>query len=297
MLKFKVESLDEVEEKYRDLYEKKTVKGKDGKTPEDWYFLKVEGAIAPEVLATEKKKVADFRMNNTKLAKRLTQVVETIGVEHEEGIENLTDDDLVEKITEKLKEKGGEGGAKSAEEIAKLVDAKVGTFRSQMDAQVKKLTKERDEALAGATSAQKNFERVSLETNVLGEASKRGLKPTAHADIMNRARGVFKMVDGKLVAYDSDGETQLYGADGATGLTIEEWIESQASKDAIHLFEGNSGGGAPGGSGGAGRNGVQRGPNPWKKESFNVTRQMEQIRKDPVAARRLAEEANVKPTW
>lgn len=290
MLKFKVESLDEVEEKYRDLYEEKTVGGK------KVFFLKVEGVVAPEKLADANKKLKDFRDKNILLANRLKLVVERVGVEIEEGgednVEALSDEDLAEKIEAKLKERSS--GGKNDDDIAKLVDAKVGQFRKQQEDLLKKTIKERDEALAKATKAQVGYEKVTIETQVLGAALKRGLKATAQADILNRARQRFKMVDGKLTALDDDGETELMGADGNTGLTVEEWVESQAAKEASHLFESNSGGGASGGSGGAGRLSGARGPNPWKAETWNITKQMELQRKDPATAKRLADEAGVK---
>ena len=102
-------------------------------------------------------------------------------------------------------------------------------------------------------------------------------------DFLGRARNVFKLVNGVPTALDVDGKTVRYGKDGVTPMSLEEWADAQV-QEAPHLFESNVGGGAPGsGSGGA----VQS-DNPWKQESFNLTRQGQIIEEGscsgPVAA-------------
>jgi subtilase family serine protease len=70
-------------------------------------------------------------------------------------------------------------------------------------------------------------------------------------------------------------------------MSIEEWAEGLV-KDAPHLFERNSGGGAAG-SGAGSSSGAK---NPWRKESWNLTEQMKLIRSDPKQAEQL--KANAK---
>jgi hypothetical protein len=67
---------------------------------------------------------------------------------------------------------------------------------------------------------------------------------------------------------------------------LEEWIETQVS-EAPHLFESNAGSGAAGnGSGGVG-GGNRAARNPFRKESWNLTAQMQLQKTDPQLAARL----------
>jgi len=125
---------------------------------------------------------------------------------------------------------------------------------------------------------------TQIDQAVVAEATKRGLRSTAHADITARARSVFKLVDRAPRAFEADGQTVRYGRDGVTPMTLAEWVDALVS-DAPHLFEANAGGGAAGsGSGGA----VNRsGRNPFRKESWNLTEQMRLAKSDPGLAARL----------
>lgn len=68
---------------------------------------------------------------------------------------------------------------------------------------------------------------------------------SASPDVVARARSVFKVEDGEVVARNSDGEI-ITGKDGA--MTIKEWI-GKLKQDAPHLFPGSVGSGASGGKG------------------------------------------------
>jgi hypothetical protein len=119
---------------------------------------------------------------------------------------------------------------------------------------------------------------------VVAEASKRGLRATAIPDITARARNTFRLVNGVPQALEADGQTPRAGRDGVSPLTVAEWIDAQVS-DAPHLFEANAGGGATGdGSGGAAHH---SGPNPFRRETWNLTEQMKLQKSDPALAARL----------
>jgi hypothetical protein len=146
---------------------------------------------------------------------------------------------------------------------------------------VQRLTTERD-ALHGRLA------QVQINQGALASAARRGLKPTAGADLAARARAVFRLEDGIPKAYEPDGQTPKLGRDGVSPLTLDEWVEGLAA-EAPHLFAENSGGGAHGGNAHAGG---AFGDNPWKRETFNLTRQGEIMRKDPTRARALMSAAN-----
>jgi hypothetical protein len=78
---------------------------------------------------------------------------------------------------------------------------------------------------------------------VIGTATKRPLRATAIPDITARAPGAFKLVNGVPTLFEADGQTVTAGKDGASAMTLEEWVAAQVS-EAPHLFESNGGAGA-----------------------------------------------------
>jgi hypothetical protein len=109
------------------------------------------------------------------------------------------------------------------------------------------------------------------------------VRKSALEDFLGRARQVFKLVNGVPTAFELDGKTVRYGKDGVSPMSLEEWTVAQA-QEAPHLFEASVGGGAPGSlqtaTGGAGEN-------PWKRETFNLTKQGQILKRDPALARAL----------
>ena len=78
-----------------------------------------------------------------------------------------------------------------------------------------------------------------------------------------------------------------YGKDGITPMSIEEWTDNLVH-EAPHLFEISAGSGAStNGPGGAGLNDK----NPWTKEHWNLTRQGEIFKRDPIKAEQLKRSA------
>src|SRR5688572_21088799 len=112
----------------------------------------------------------------------------------------------------------------------------------------------------------------SVESMVLQVASRFGVRASALPDLTNRARQVFKVVDGELRPVSKDGKSAVTGADGVNPISFEEWVSRQMS-EAPHLFEPSAGGGCYAGSPGSygGSLGVK---NPFKKETWNLTEQM-----------------------
>ena len=72
-------------------------------------------------------------------------------------------------------------------------------------------------------------------------AAKSGVRAGAVEDVLLRARQVFKVVEGKAVAFD--GDRQLFGPTGDP-LTVPEYISGKLAEAAPHLFEQSQGGGA-----------------------------------------------------
>ncbi len=133
-----------------------------------------------------------------------------------------------------------------AGKVDELVEAKIDRMRtdftSKIDAKdgaITTLTTERDAAVTELSD-------LKIFSEVERAALKSGAKKTALDDIKNRARPVFRLIDGDVVAFRPGSDEQLYGKDGDP-MGIDEWV-SGLSSDADHLFDPNEGG-SSGGSG------------------------------------------------
>jgi hypothetical protein len=279
-LKFKFKSKDEIPADHLPLYAER----------EGAWVLDVEGAV-------DKAKLDEIRTTNAALLKERDELKQRF-----EGI----DPDEVKQLKEahqkaeedRLLRAGAPlpsplpGGARETEEdkerklqaererIEKVIEGRVKSIKGDLEKQVTQLTTERD-ALNTRLAA------IQIDQGVITVATKRGLRPTAMADITSRARTVFRLVNGVPTAFDSDGKSVRYGRDGLTPMSIDEWVDGQVA-EAPHLFEANSGGGSGGNhnsAGGAGRG--FGGKNPFKEDTWNLTEQMKIAKSDPQLAARL----------
>jgi hypothetical protein len=266
-LKFKFKSKDEIPAEQFSLYTER----------EGAWVLDVEGAV-------EKARLDEIRVNNAALSKERDELKQRFdGIDPEEARALFAEKQKREE--EKLL-KGGDDAAASEEaqrqereRIEKVIESRIKGVKGELEKQVAQLTGEREALTARLTATQ-------IDQGVITVATKRGLRPTAIADITARARAVFKLVNGVPAAFENDGKSVRYGRDGLTAMTLEEWVDTQVA-EAPHLFESNSGGGAAGNaSGAAGRShGLQK--NPFKKETWNLTEQMRLQKSDPNLAARL----------
>jgi hypothetical protein len=219
--------------------------------------------------ATDKAKLEEFRATNITLMKERDDLKKRF-----DGI----DPDEVRRLSEE-KQRLEEAQQLKAGETERVIEARVKAARGEADKQVVALTAERD-------SLNGRLVTIQIDQGVVATATKRGLKPTAIPDITSRARSVFRLVGGVPTAFEADGQTVRVGKDGASAMNLEEWIETQVS-EAPHLFESNAGSGAAGnGSGGVG-GGNRAVKNPFRKESWNLTAQMQLQKTDPQLAARL----------
>jgi len=272
-LKYKFKSKDEVPAEHLSLYTER-----DGA-----WVLDVEGAV-------EKGKLDEFRNNNLALTKERDELKHRFdGIDADEARALLAEKQKAEE--EKLLRGNGAPDASAAEKaekdkaaererIEKVIEGRVKGIKADLEKQVGSLTAERDALNARLTA-------IQIDQGVITVATKRGLRPTAIADITARARTVFKLVNGAPAAFEADGKSVRYGKDGLTPMTLEEWVDTQVS-EAPHLFESNAGGGAVGNTSGGGGNrphGLVK--NPYKKETWNLTEQMRLQKSDPQLAARL----------
>jgi hypothetical protein len=266
-LKFKFKTREEIPAEQVSLYTER----------EGAWVLDVDGAI-------EKSKLDEIRTSNAALSKERDELAKRFeGIDADEARTLLAEKQKREE--EKLL-KGGDDTAASEEaqrqereRIEKVIESRIKGVKGELEKQVGALTVERDALTARLTA-------VQIDQGVITVATKRGLRPTAIADITSRARSVFKLVNGVPAAFETDGKSLRYGRDGLSPMTLEEWVDTQVA-EAPHLFEANSGGGASGQAGGAGSRGHGLQKNPFKKETWNLTEQMRLLKSDPNLAARL----------
>jgi hypothetical protein len=234
---------------------------------ESHYVERDGGWILDADGAADKSKLDEFRNSNVALLKERDDLKKRF-----EGI----DPDEFHRLAEE-KRKLEEAQQVKAGEVDKVIETRLKTARADWEKQFNAVTSERDALNARLTT-------IQIDQAVVGEATKRGLRPTAIPDITSRARMTFRLVNGVPQAFEADGQTVRMGKDGVTPMTLAEWIDAQVS-DAPHLFESNAGGGAAGnGSGGVGNRSVK---NPFRKETWNLTEQMKLQKSDPQLAARL----------
>jgi hypothetical protein len=166
------------------------------------------------------------------------------------------------------------------DKVEEAVQKRMASVKEEHDKAVAELTTKND----GLT---KQLTVLQIDQAILATATEVGLRKTAHTDMTARARATWKLENGVPVAFDDKGE-KIYGKAGEP-ISVKEWTERMA-KEAPHLFEENTGSGAGGGTGGAGGKGDNE-PNPWKPDTWNVTKQSAMFKADPDRARRFAAQA------
>lgn len=217
-LKAIVAKLEEVDEKYRDLY---VENGNGG------WKLDAEGV---EDVSGLKNALAAEREEKRKLKAEADKYRDL-------------DPERAREAIQRLQELEDEGLRKDGK-IDELVERRVERLRGEFDNQTKAL-KDSLEARDGEIGKLKG--RLSehlIGRGVLEAANKLGTpRKSAIPDIIARASHVWKLDEnGEPVALDREGN-KLYGKDGRAALTMEEWVEGLV-KEAPHLFEASSGGGA-----------------------------------------------------
>lgn len=204
-LKARLKSLDEAPEAVRSLYVQQG----------DEFVLPVEGMVS-------KDKLDEFRNNNVDLKRQVEELTSKFDGVDPELFRTLNDKAEKER-TKKLIDAG-----KVDEIVAERVNAAKAGFDKQLET-------------VNTTNAtlNKQLEGLLIDNAVREAATKSGVRPTAVDDVLLRSRQVFKVMDGKAVAFD--GDKQLYGSTGDP-LTVSEYIGGKLAEAAPHLFEASQGG-------------------------------------------------------
>lgn len=250
---------------------------KDGKFVLIAEAMEVEGTVA-------KEKLDEFRANNIQLLKERDELKAKYKDVDPEKYNQLSAEaqkakEAADAATEAAAKKAGEWDKLMAQRTKEEADKAKADYQKQLDT----------EKVVNTTLRQQ-LEKLAVEQAILSAATG-SVQDTAVEDLLLRAKTIFTLnAEGTPIAKGPDGQV-LSAADG-TPLTPRSWVEQMKVK-APHLFKGSSGGGAANNASGAGG----EGPNPWKKETWNLTNQGKLRRTDPEKARRLAIQAGQKPTW
>lgn len=212
-LKATLDTLDGVDAAIQPLYTKQD----NGK-----FVLTVEGMVPSA-------RLDEFRNNNIELKRQMEQFKD---VDPKRYAELLTEH---KKLSEKKLIDAGE--------VDKVVAQRIEAMKAESDAALKKLTE--DNSLMST-----QLSSVLIDSTVKSAATVAGVIPTALDDVVLRAKATFQVKDGVVVALNDKGQV-IYGKDGTTPLSTDEWVKNLKTS-APHLFEGMRGGGA-GGSGHGGQ--------------------------------------------
>jgi len=237
------------------------------------FYTERDGALVLDVEgAVERTKVDEFQKEKFSLLSQLDEVKRRY-----EGI----DPEAVRKL-EAEKQKLEEQQALKAGEVERVIESRLKSFQTVHEKQVKDLASERDALIA-------RLSEIQIDQGVVGAATKRSLHPTAIPDITARARRVFRLVNGEATPYEADGKTVKLGKDGVNPMSLDEWLDQQAS-EAPHLFESDYGQFSQEARSGTGS--PER--NPFRKATWNMTDQVLLAKSNPRLAERLRKEAGEK---
>jgi len=237
------------------------------------FVLDVEGATDKTKVEELRAKVEEFRESNVTALRENRELKERFAGIDPEAVKALAAEKARLEEEQRLKE------GKFQEVLVDKLKTAEADWQKRVHAP---LVKDRDGLASERDALDSQLRTLLIDQAVVGEATKRGLRPTAMPDVTSRARATFRLVNGVPQVFD--GDQVRPGRDGVSPMTLAEWVDGLVG-DAPHLFEANAGGGAVGSnSGGAGHRSVK---NPWRKDTLNITEQMKVQRSDPALAARL----------
>lgn len=185
--------------------------------------------------------------------------------------------------------------ARNALELVANLDAKKLVDAGEIEKVKAEIGKAFETKLGEATTRAEQLEQQLYAEKIGGSFARSKViadKLAIPADMVQARFGqAFKIEDGKVVAYDGNGN-KLYSRARPGELAdfdeaLETIIEQYPHKDYILKASGANGGGAPI----SGKSGAQISSNPFKKDTLNLTEQARIQRENPQLAARLKAEA------
>lgn len=246
MLKSIYNSLEEIPEKFRELFEEK-----EGV----FRLVKIEGIktdadVARVTLALDSEK---------KISKKLR-----------DDLKSLTGDRTVADVQADLDRipelEAASEGKLDKDQMDKLVEAKLKTKTAPLERELTQTKALLEEANGKVTTLETKDKTRQIHDAVRAAAVKSKVLDTAQEDALMIAERMFEIgEDGKITAKDGVGVTP--------GITPDIWLTEMQAKRP-HWWAPSGGGGASGQ-----RNGLQSGANnPWSSEHWNLTAQGQYLR-------------------
>jgi len=187
-------------------------------------------------------KIDEFRQTNVKLMKDIKEAQEALskweGVDPEKAKKALEE---LQKLQDKrLIEEG---------KVEELLSSRTQRMQADHQNQIANFQKKIAETETNNLNLKNQLAGVTIDKEIqLAITQNLEAQPGAMSDILSRGRRIFQIADdGKVLAKDDKGNT-LFGKDGVTPMTIQEWAASLPT-EAPHLFKPAKGAGAPGSSG------------------------------------------------
>jgi hypothetical protein len=206
-----------------------------------------DGKVTVNVVASVK--LDEFRNKNIELSK----TVETMGPIMAR-VKEIAGDDL-DKFANDLSglkdiaKRVQDGELKTTDQIEAAVADRIKAVKDGYDENAKALGRQVSELTKTKETLEQRLSNTRIEKDVTSVVilPDSGVRVEALPDVLQRAYRLFKVEGDKLVP--KNGEATIYGADGASPMTVAEWIV-KLRDEAPHYFKGNGGGGANGGKDG-----------------------------------------------
>lgn len=230
------EELDQIDEKFRELYTEK-----DGK-----FYLDVDVIDDLPQVGGLKSALQKERDANKQLKKDLQSTVDKYrDIDPEKARE-------AQRKLQELEDKSLLDSGKLEELVSKRTERMQADHQQQVKGFQDKLS-EREKELTSTRQHLANLQIEAAITRVLTSKTGKdlGIIPQAIPDIVRRARDIFNLDDktGSVIPHRADGSV-LYGKDPGTPMPMDEWLSS-LKPDCPHYFA-PSGGAGSGNDGGGG---------------------------------------------
>lgn len=257
-LKAIIDSLDSVEEQYRDLYEEK-----DGR-----YVLAIEGIEAHPGAAALKSALDRVRGEKRTLSDKLTTA--------ESRLEGLPEDFDADEY-ERLK------GAAEGKEPPKI-DERLDRQKAELEKKHRAELEKRDARISKLDgSLRKTLVDEGLTKALIDAGVSKDFLPAAKA--LLKERGAVKLVE-------EDDEFQVLADNGIDDrMPLTKFVADWAGDEGKHFVAKPTGGDAKGGEG------KRFTDNPFDPKNPNRTKQQELIVQNDAKARQMAEAVGVQPFW
>lgn len=162
---------------------------------------------------------------------------------------------------DRMKELEAAGADKLDEDkINEIVEGRLAQKTGPLERDIAKLTEERNTAVSERDGLQSTISTRNMHEVIRQEAVKAKVHPSAISDI--------ELIASNVMEFDENNNLVTKANSGVTpGVDVATYLKEKQETNP-HWWPASVGGGAGGGGGGTGRS-----DNPWKRDSWNVTKQ------------------------